>query len=175
MSKSEKKLSERKKSIPFHYNMIGLVLSFFLVMFLYKNVSSYKWVKDDLIKENLKIIKKYPRLTIDEKLSAKIGYDYDVLKLIKDNTPNNAIILMPRVDTCLSVRKRENAQNLNGGGIGSKLWCQYYLYPRKVVYDGSNDPDLVKANYLAIIGGNGYEKLGKPVKEMVAYTVYQLK
>jgi len=165
----------KNKSIPFHFNLIGLTISFFIALIAYKNVPGYTWVKDELIKENLKIVKKHPRLSVDEKLGAKIGYDFHVLKMIKDATPENAVILFPSQDTCYSVRKREGGQNLSGGGIHVKFWCQYYLYPRKVVYDKTPDPDHSKANYLAIIGGNGYDKLKYPVKEKVDYTVYELK
>ncbi len=164
-----------KKGIPFHLNLIALSISFFLVLIAYKNIPSYAWLKDDLIKENLKIIKKYPRLSSDEKLGAKIGYDFQVLKMIRDATPENAIILFPRQDTCQNIRKREGGQNLSGGGLHVKIWSQYYLYPRRVVYDESKDPDLSKANYLAIVGGNGYDKLKYPVKERIDYTVYELK
>ena len=166
---------DQKKGIPFHLNLIALTISFFIVLIAYKNVPSYAWVKDDLIKENLKIIKKYPKLSLDEKLGSKIGYDYHVIKMLRDATPENAVILMPRSDTCHNVRLREGGQNLSGGGLDIKIWCQYYLYPRKVVYDGSNDPDLSKANYVAIIAGHGYEHLKAPVDEKIAYTVYELK
>ncbi|MBC7389990.1 MAG: hypothetical protein H7329_12305, partial [Opitutaceae bacterium] len=98
---------DHKKGIPFHLNLIALTVSFFITLIAYKNVPSYTWLKEDLIKENLKVIKKYPQLSSDEKLGAKIGYDFQVLKMIRDATPENAIILMPRQDTCYSVRKRE--------------------------------------------------------------------
>ncbi|HAR20775.1 MAG TPA: hypothetical protein DCR46_08930 [Cytophagales bacterium] len=179
MPKNDKKEplknAERNKSIPFHLNLIGLMVSFFLVFFLVKNVASYTWVKDDLIKENLKLIKKYSRFSIDDKLSAKIGYDYNVLKMIKDATPENAFILMPPSDSCLKVRKSEQAQSLNGGGIHNKIWCEYYLFPRKLVYEGSKDPDISKANYVAIIAGHGYQHLKQPVAERLAYAIYELK
>ena len=96
-----------KKSIPFHFNLIALTISFFIVLIAYKNVPGYAWVKDELIKENLKLIKKYSRLNTDEKLGAKMGYDYHVIKMIKDATPENAIILFPKSDTCYVLRKRE--------------------------------------------------------------------
>lgn len=152
-------LAPKMKGIPFHFNLIALVVSFLFVFFLYKNIPSYQWLKEELLKENLKIIKKHPKLSTDEKLQAKIGYDYAVVKMMRDATPETAIILMPIADTCLKIRAGEKAQSLNGGGIGSKLWCQYYLYPRKVVYQGSLDPDLPNADYVAVLAGHGYERI----------------
>lgn len=166
---------KQDKGIPFHFNLIALVISFFFVLFLYKNFPSYQWLKEELIKENLKMIKKYSKLSIDEKLQAKIGYDYAVIKMIRDSTPVDAVILFPPSDTCMKIRTRENAQNLNGGGIGSKLWCEYYLYPRKVVYDKSNDPNEGKVEYLAILAGYGYEKLKTRGYDVTGYTVVSLK
>jgi len=169
ISKSE------SRSIPFHVNMIGLVISFFITLFFYKNFPSYQWVKDELIKENLKLIKKNSRLTIDDKLEAKIGYDYSVLKMIKNATPDTAIILMPNPDSCLAIRKREKGQNLNGGGIQHKVWSEYYLYPRKLVYKNQKDPDSARVNYIAILAGQGYEMLNVPDSQKQGYTVIKFK
>lgn len=161
----------QRKGIPFHFNVIALAVSFFFVLFLYKNFPSYQWLKDELIKENLKMIKKYPRLGMDEKLQAKIGYDYAVLKMIKDSTPVDAIILFPPKDTCAAIRAAEKAQNLNGGGIASKLWCDYYLYPRKVVYESSNDPNESKVDFYAILASHRFKSLMARGYVVNGYTV----
>lgn len=160
-----------RKGIPFHFNVIALAVSFFFVLFLYKNVPSYQWLKDELIKENLKMIKKYPRLSIDEKLQAKIGYDYAVLKMIKDSTPVEAVILFPPRDTCAKIRTMEKAQSLNGGGIATKLWVEYYLYPRKVVYENSKDPNEAKADYYAVLASHQFGKLTARGYMVSGYTV----
>ena len=171
---AKQEVPTQKKGIAFHMNLIALVVSFFFVLVLYKNVPTYQWLKDTLIKENLKLIKKYPRLTLDEKLQAKIGYDYAVIKMIKDSTPETAIVLLPPKDSCHKVRGLEKAQGLNGGGIASKFWCEYYLYPRKVVYSLDHDPDSAKVDYIAVIGGYGLERLG-PEYQRTGYTVVSLK
>lgn len=163
------------KSIPFHFNMIGLVVSFFIVLFFYKNFPSYQWVKDELIKENLKMIKKNPNLSIDDKLEAKLGYDYSVLKMIKNATPETAVILMPNVDSCWAIRVRENGQKLNGGGIHNKAWSEYYVFPRKLVYKKQKDVDSARVNYVAIVGGQGYETLNVPDAQKQGYAVIKIK
>lgn len=167
--------SKEAKSIPFHLNMIALVVSFFIVLAFYKNFPSYQWVKDELIKENLKLIKKNQRLSMDDKLEAKIGYDYSVLKMIKNATPETAVILMPPTDTCWAIRTREKGQTLNGGGIHSKVWSEYYLYPRKLVYKGVKDPDSANVNHVAILAGHGYENLNVPDAEKQGYAVLKIK
>lgn len=145
------------KSIPFHFNLIALVVSFFFVMVVYKNVPSYTWVKDELIKENLKMIKKYSKFSFDDRIEAKIGFDYAVLRIIKNGTPENATILMPPVQFCNTLRANNKASKLNGGGIQSTLWCEYFLFPRKVVhYDSTRTKEENLQQYLAVLGGWGY-------------------
>jgi hypothetical protein len=95
--------------------------------------------------------------------------------MIKDSTPTNAIVLLPSQEACGKIRTQEKAQSLNGGGIGSKFWCEYYLYPRKVVYDKSADRDTAKVNYVAVLGGYGLERLGPEYGNVGGYTVVRLK
>jgi hypothetical protein len=167
--------SARIKSIPFHINIIFLIASFFLVLLVYKNFPSYTWVKDELIKENLKLIKKYSRLSLDERIEAKVGFDYSIIRIIKDGTPSNAVILMPPIAVCSDIRTRQKASKLNGGGIQNRIWCDYYLFPRKVVYYDSSNASPINAQYLAVLGGWGYKEFGINPSNRSGFEVIKIK
>ncbi len=143
-----------------------LLVSFLLVFLLIKKVDGYKWVKDTLIKENMDVIKKYPNLTTDEKLQAKLGFDYAYLKML-NKAPENAVILMPSRTLIDTVRKQQQAINLNSGGIFNGSWSRYFVYPRRLVYEDNKDKDPLykKVTHIAVMNYWGYDKINYQVAD----------
>jgi len=156
------------------YNLLfGLIAIMFLV-WCNKNVSSYNWVYNGLLKDGYKYcgdvqkeinnrtrsvsdpVKKL-QIAYDTKLEAKVGTEFMVLKMIRDNTPPNAIILFPpplvmtQTTSYLTLRYE----------ITMKPYASYFLYPRTVVYEqekGKN-PFYEKAQYIFLLHGWGYDHL----------------
>ena len=155
--------------------------------FDYKWLYNYKWVYHNLLNKNLKIQRDNDTLDLNERQIYKNGVEYQYIKILKDNTPKDAVILMPdQVDLALPEGAPANTPKFNL--INDKAWCYYFLYPRKLVYDKDDskdsldgkpnyrkDPDFVanrkKVTHVAIVYGRGYEKLNYEVKDKEPYTV----
>jgi hypothetical protein len=156
------------------YNLLfGLIAIMFLV-WCNKNVSSYNWVYNGLLKDGYNYcgtvqdeINKRTRtvsdprmkrqIAYDTKYEAKIGTEFMILKMIRDATPPNAIILFPpplvltQKTTYLTLRYE----------IGMKPWASHFLYPRTIVYEqekGKN-PFYAKAQYIFVLHGWGFDHL----------------
>ena len=157
--------TEKGKSINFLLNVVVLFVSFFVVFLLAKKIGGYKWVRETLLKENLDYIKKFPKLTTEEKLESRLGFDYAYIKMLKES-PENAVILMPRRSFIDSVRKDNQALSMNSAGIFNGTWSEYFLYPRKVVFeDNKQNPLYNKVTHVAILSYKGYEKLNYQVAD----------
>lgn len=94
-----------------------------------------------------------PKLTTDAKRFFKIP-NYWYLKYLRENTPENAVILLPpsaAVDTSSEMKFMSHSD-----------WVEYFIYPRLCVSEDEkmSKPELyAKANYVAIVFGWGYDKL----------------
>ena len=166
--------SEKPKGINFLVNVVVLLLSLFFVMILMKKVDGYKWVRETLFKENLDFIKKNGSLTTDQKLEAKLGFDYAYVRMLKDS-PENAVILMPTRTYIDTIRKQNQAISMNSAGIFNATWSEYFLYPRKIVFEDERDknPLYKKVTHVAILSYRGYEKLNYQVADSskIAYGI----
>ena len=156
------------------YNLLfGLIAIMFLV-WCNTNVSAYNWVYNGLLKDSYKycgtvqdeINKRIqtvsdPRMkrqiAYDTKYEAKVGTEFLILKMIRDATPPNAVILFPppivltQKTTYLTLRYE----------IGMKPWASHFLYPRTIVYEqekGKN-PFYAKAQYIFVLHGWGFDHL----------------
>jgi hypothetical protein len=153
--------------------LLGLVALFFL-MWCNTSVPSYNWVYNDLLKSGYKyceivqqeidkrsqtvtdpILRK--KIAYDLKYEAKVGVEYDFLKFIRENTPDNAIILFPPNDI---ITKKTNYLTLKSD-LDTKTWVSHFLYPRTVVYERekSKNPFYAKAQYIVLLHGWGYDHL----------------
>lgn len=171
------------------YNLLfGLIAILFLV-WCNKNVTSYNWVYNGLLKDGYKYcgvvqdeINKRTQtvsnpamkrqIAYDTKYEAKIGTDFMILKMIRDNTPQNAIILFPppliltQKTTYLTLRYE----------IGMKPWASHFLYPRTIVYEqekGKN-PFYDKAQYIFVLHGWGFDHLDYEPKQRNAVDILPL-
>lgn len=156
------------------YNLLFGFIAILVLTGLNKNVPSYNWVYNGLLKDGYKycgvVQKEIDRRTMgihdpvvkrqiayDTKYEAKVGTEFMILKQIRDNTPPNAIILFPppliltQKTTYLTLRYE----------IGMKPWASHFLYPRTIVYEqekGKN-PFYDKAQYIFILHGWGFDHL----------------
>jgi hypothetical protein len=155
------------KKINFVRNLLLLAICLAITTILMKENQGYSWVWNDLIHENLKFIKSSSKLSQTQKYQAKFGLDAAVIDYIKSNTPDTAVILMPPSKILLS---DSNYQFLTGlGGIKSKIWTMYFLYPRQLIYE--SDKPLPKPNYVFCFNKWGYDQLNYTVTNRQAYEV----
>lgn len=131
---------------------------------LFKSLTrGYYWAIHDLALGNLEQINSMKEkiasgqmksLTLEDKLNYKVGV-YSLLKYVKENTPENAVILLPPGDSAISNNNKWNF-------IYAPDWVEYFIYPRLCVAQGqeADHPDLAKrATHVLIIEGKGYERL----------------
>ena len=99
-----KSLKSNNQHTPKPYNVITryvirnvLVFGLFILIIylLYFLNPGYKWLVNGPILQNWRIVWSYPHLELDKKYEAKLGFDYEYINLIKQNTPENAVLLMP--------------------------------------------------------------------------------
>jgi hypothetical protein len=162
------------------YNLLfGLIAVLFLV-WCNKNVLSYNWVYNSLLKDGYKYCglvqneinnrtqgvsdpKMKRQIAYDTKYEAKIGTEFMILKMIRDNTPPNAIILFPP-PLILTQKTTELTLRYE---IGMKPWASHFLYPRTIVYEqekGKN-PFYEKAQYIFVLHGWGFDHLDYEPKQ----------
>ena len=112
---------------------------------------------------------KYSNLTYDQKMEAKLGFNFRFLNNIKLNTPEDAIIIMPPDSIFYPKGKKSYFTDF----MGSVGYTGYFVYPRKLVYAGrSQTVELYKkATHVAIVNFWGYEKLAYQVDKKEQFTV----
>jgi hypothetical protein len=154
-------------------NIAGLLFSLILIIILYQKIPGYKWLWDSLVISNQKMIKKYPDLSLEQKFEIKCGFDYKYLHFVKNNSPEDAIILMPSKEDIFPRGQKSDFNTKGSGGIRNKAWATYFLYPRKLVYEVEKDenPLYKKINYVAIVNYLGYEKLNYEVNKKQKYNI----
>lgn len=141
-------------------NLLASVAMLLLFAFIISKQPGYKWVYNDLLKSNMKVIKENPHLSFDDKMTIKLGSTYKFLLFLKEQTPENATILYPTSETFYkegSPFKHE---------IANKLFSTRFLYPRKIVLE----EELQKSKYVdsithvAIVNGELPKFINNSVK-----------
>lgn len=173
-SQNNKTLSE--KPIVFRRNLLTAFFFSVLLLLLYL-VPGYNRViigakmSDSEIDgyEKRTLNNNLPKLTAEDKRYFKIG-NYWYLKYLRENTPQNAVILLPPrsvVDTSETMKNMSNPD-----------WVEYFIYPRLCV---SEDEKTAKkslydqATHVAIVHGWGYEKLHYQPEKQETETVLPIK
>ncbi len=93
-------------------------------------------------------------LTREDKLAYKVGV-YPLIKYLNENTPKDAVILLPPGDSLLSNTSKWNF-------VYDPEWMEYFIYPRLCLATGreSEHGDLAKRiTHVLIVQGRGYDKL----------------
>lgn len=124
--------------------------------FLRKYTRGYYWASHDLVTKNLEQINelKEKNLSFEDKMSYKVGV-YPLIKYLNENTPKDAVILLPLGDSLLSNTSRWNF-------VYDPEWMEYFIYPRLCLATGRENehPDLAKrVTHVLILQGRGYDKL----------------
>lgn len=106
--------------------LIIVFLVIILTINLYKTFN-FLWA-------DISIIKNFPFMTYDQKMHEKYGFYYDFMLFVKNNTPSNAVILIP-------------PSQPPWAGSGNPLFSNYFLYPRKLISGDINNPSLNFKNF----------------------------
>jgi hypothetical protein len=185
MKKKEKKKNSpvskpKSKSLqPFDYlswifkNIVIGMTVYFAVHYLIDKQTSYNWAYNALLKENYKTAKKYKHFTFDKKMEAKLGYTFTYWTYLRDNTPEDAVILFPTYDIfCPNGEKSKFP-----GEPASKMQTSRFLYPRKLVYPNEIETNRYgkQLTHVAIVNGWGYEYLEYAVANRIDDIVLPIK
>lgn len=148
-------------------NALFMVLALLLVRYALTEQPTYRWVYSSLLKKNMATIRKYPKLTFDEKMQMKLGADYDYLHFVRQATPENAVILYPSPE---AFRKKGSPFKQE---ISNKLYATRFLYPRLLVLESELEGSVLadKITHVAIVNGEGKEKLPYPVDPEIQFAV----
>jgi len=128
-----------------------------------KYTRGYYWVTHDVAGKSVEQIKNIQAkveggqmkpLTREDKLGYKVGV-YPLIKYLNENTPKDAVILLPPGDSLLSNTSKWNY-------VYDPEWMEYFIYPRLCLATGRENehPDLAKRiTHVLIVQGRGYDKL----------------
>jgi len=135
----------------------------FFKEFIRKYTRGYYWVTHDVAGKSVEQINEINAkvesgqmkpLTREDKLGYKVGV-YPLIKYLNENTPKDAVILLPPGDSLLSNTSKWNF-------VYDPEWMEYFIYPRLCLTTGreSEHPDLEKRiTHVLIVAGRGYDKL----------------
>ncbi|MCS6934467.1 MAG: hypothetical protein NZM35_04855 [Chitinophagales bacterium] len=90
----------------------------------------------------------------DAKMNMRVGL-YPFFQYVVQNTPEDAVIFIPKGDSALSNNPKYNF-------IYELEWTEFFIYPRLCLNIGDEDkqPELARrATHVMIVDGRGYEKL----------------
>ncbi|MBL0310240.1 MAG: hypothetical protein IPP77_11350 [Bacteroidetes bacterium] len=144
--------------------------------YLKKLTRGYQWAIHDMALGNLKYINELKDkiaggqmkpMSYEDKMAQRVG-NYSLLQYINNNTPKDAVILLPHMDSI--------GNDSKWNFIGEPEWTEYFIYPRLCISprDEKRFPDLAKRiTHVLIINGIGYDRLRYevPVDRRVSETV----
>lgn len=135
----------------------------FFKQLIRKYTSGYYWATHDVALGSLKQINdinekiesgQMKPLSYDDKMSYKVGL-YPLIQHIRQNTPENAVIMLPLGDSVLSNTGKWNF-------VYDPDWMEYFLYPRLCLARGREKEYPALANrvtHVLIVQGKGYDLL----------------
>lgn len=176
LDKMKKEQSSRKSGIRdytvwFIKNILFLFIAVLMVKFTFSGQPAYHWVLNGLLKGNMEMIQKYPKLTYDQKMQYKLGASYEYLLFLKRATPENAVILYPS-STAFQKKGSPFTQN-----IDNKIYATRFLYPRKLILESEMKAGKYadKITHIAIVNGEGRDKLPYSVDPKMEHGVLPVK
>ncbi len=158
-------------AIWFLKNIFLLTIAYIVVNLAFSKQPAYNWVYNQLLKENMKLIRSYPDLSYDQKMQMKLGASYEYLLFLKQTTPEDAIILYPNPKAF----KKEGSPFTQE--IFNKIYATRFLYPRKLVLENEIEQSKYadKITHVAIVNGEGKDKLPYPIDSTFQHGVLPLK
>lgn len=155
-------------------NFVVLGIGALLLSKAVDNNASYKWLWNTYSPNNLANIKMEKDLKSSDRdrLSHKLGMDFNYIMMLRDYTPENAIIYYPSKDDFLATPKYGEKLQFNGVLV-DKMTAIRFLYPRKIVIreEWNKTPYSKRVNYVGIINGRNIDKLSYPVDSTTMHTV----
>ncbi len=168
---STKKSSNQKTSNPAKVieatwlrEIICLALISLIALVLYHKIPAYEWIVNTHIKNNLSYFKKYKTLTDKERITAKLGINHQYAMYIKEQTQEDAVILLPSKETLLSsTTNNQFASGNKSATIANRVWISNFIYPRKVIYENElSDQNKTDITHVGIVNGWGYQYVPSP-------------
>lgn len=131
----------------------------------------YNWAYN-MLKGNLEMAQHYAHTTTDQRFEMKLGLSHVYLRYLKENTPPDAVILLPSKEAFYP----EGQERIFSGEPYNKLWATRFLYPRRVITPSElgKTPWSQKITHVAIVNGIGYEYLDYEVPQKVPHIVLPL-
>lgn len=170
--KSKNNPVPNRKGISFAWvvkNMVALIVALFLLnKFVISIQPGYNWAYN-MLQKNLEYTRLYAQTTTDNRFEMKLGLSHVYLRYLKENTPENAVILLPPKEAFYP----EGEERIFSGEPYNKLWATRFLYPRRVVIPSELGvtPWSEKITHVAIVNGRGYEYLDYEVPEKTPHIV----
>jgi len=129
----------------------------------------YLWMWKGYLVPNWEYIGQNAKATVDKRLEMKLGLDYSFLNYIKQNTPEDAVILFPLPEHIIE----KNGDMQLTSNVSWKHWATHFIYPRRIVYKSEAETNPLYEHYthVAICAGHGYEDLEYGVVEKAAFAI----
>lgn len=150
-------------------NLVAVAIVLFLLNKLVVGIQpGYNWAYN-MLKGNQEIIQNYAHTTTDQRYEMKLGLAHVYLRYLKENTPPDAVILLPSQKAFYP----EGQERIFSGEPFNKLWATRFLYPRRVIIPAElgKTPWSQKITHVAIVNGIGYEYLDYDVEHKAAHTI----
>ncbi len=156
------KAQSSDKSSQFRRNVLLAFVFAIILLVLYVSIPGYNWAVSEMAFRNKELIDKIetrrlnnnlPELTDEFKRFFKIG-NYWYLSYIREQTPQNAVILLPPHEAVDTVAEMTF--------ISSSDWVEYFIFPRLCISEDEKDkkPELYKrVTHVAVVNYWGYDKL----------------
>lgn len=140
-------------------NIVLALLTYLLVPLAIHTSESYSWLLSMYARHNLETARQYPDLSYDDKMRARLGADYSFLTFVRDNTPQDAVILYPSGN---DMRDSIQGQpSIFQGNLCEKLSLIRTLYPRRVIlpHEMGTSPWGRKVTHVVVVGRHGADWL----------------
>ena len=93
----------------------------------------------------------------ERKHELRLGFDYQLVEMIRQQTPADAIIIFPPDSVFIG----DQLNSKGAWGAKSRVWSTYFLYPRILIAEEDQEkfPDLyVQATHVMVVNSWGYHK-----------------
>lgn len=139
-------------------NILCLLPAILVVLLTFSKSPGYKWV-NTMLTSSMEHIQKYPDWNFDQKMQWRMGMDYNFLRTIKQNTPDDAVILFPTAETFQKEGSPYHAELYN------KIYASRFLFPRKIVLENELETNkyATALTHVAIVNGTGGQYLPYPI------------
>ena len=150
------------------YNLIGIVASLLLLNTGFKQ-QGYQFVKN-MLSSNYEIIKEYKGLSLDDRFAIKMGIGYTAFKYVREQTPDTAVILLPRREDFMPQGKKSQFN----GELYNMMWASRFLYPRKVVsrYTIEQDQAHYQPTHVIVVNDSCKEFLEYTIPSYIEFGVF---